>query len=467
MMSLKEIQEAFKGDDENLRQAALADLDRHMLADADNAEAIYLLGFYFILVGNPPLAYNLFMRSFQLSGNDASCNNVGLALSQLGRDDDAMEWFFKALKVNPRNASAMNHIALTMCQRNRYAEAKHYCLDALKIKDTPETRTTLSFALMALGEWEQGLVEYTHSLYTKHRVSIDYGLPIWSGEKDAVVIVHGEQGIGDEIMYARHINDMAYACKQVIVDCDHRLRHLFQRSFPHARVFGDRRAEHRPWVQAEGATHSIAAGELMRFFTPDGPARMKRYIETDPALVRMYEALFLGPNDRQSYDAGGDAGTPVRKVIGLTWSGGTRGTGRDRRTFDDEALETLVAGVVHNHSTPHGPPILVSLEYDPQQALRGAKFGIQHRHFAVGRGASYDQTAALIDSLDLVIGTDTAAHHCAGAVGTPSVMFVHEYPLWSVSEIHGARHGWYHGVEIHRKKRSESWAQAINRYFNG
>lgn len=453
MMTLKEIQEAFKGDSDELRQAALADLDKHLMADADNAEAIYLLGFYFVLMGNPPLAYNLFMRSFQLSGNDASCNNVGMALSQLGRDDEAMEWFFKALKANPRNASAMNHIALTMCQRNRYAEAKQYCLDALKIKDTPETRTTLAFAMMALGQWEQGLVEYTYSLHTKHRVDIDYGLPRWNGEKDAVVIVHGEQGIGDEIMYARHISDMAYACKQVIVDCDHRLRHLFQRSFPHARVFGDRRAEHRPWVQAEGATHSIAAGELMRFFTPGGPRRMERYIETDPDLARMYEALF-NANDG-------------RKVIGLTWSGGSRGTGQARRTFDDDALEALVANVVNAHSTLHGPPILVSLEYDPQQALRGAKFGIQHRHFAVGRGASYDQTAALIDSLDMVIGTDTAAHHCAGAVGTPSVMFVHEYPLWSVSEIHGDRHGWYAGVEIHRKKRSETWAQAINRYFNG
>ena len=68
-------------------------------------------------------------------------------------------------------------------------------------------------------------------------------LPEWDGSPGKTVIVYGEQGIGDEIMFASLLPEMIRDCKQVIFDCHKKLHRLFAASFPMIDIYPTREDE--------------------------------------------------------------------------------------------------------------------------------------------------------------------------------------------------------------------------------
>lgn len=426
-------------------EEALAIADAVLAGDYDDIESLFVLGQFYVRQENYPLAHVLFRRVSQLQPSNPSVwSNIGMCLVSLGDEREAVRCFEKALSINPDNPGALANMALIASNDCDYTKALGYCNRLLNKQHHIEAQVTRSFVNLALGNWAEGWDDYSAALQTKFRIDIDYGLPRWDGRSNARVIVHGEQGLGDEIMYASCIADLGQRIGHgnIILDVDHRLSAWFRRAFPHAAVYGDRRADERPWLADAGATHSIAIGELPRFFRRGGPTHAVGYLTPNPELKRMYTALQAD-------------GKPERR-IGLCWSGGTKGTKQAARELDDESIRNLMRAFPDAR--------FFSLEYNADQAKRGVPMGIAHHHFAVGAGSSYDHTAAYIAALDLVVGTDTTAHHAAGAMGVPSIMLVGARPLWINSDIHGDRHGWYDSVQLFRQRNGESWRQTTARF---
>ena len=71
---------------------------------------------------------------------------------------------------------------------------------------------------LMLREWSEGWKLYHDTLGVKHREGRDYGLPEWNGEPGTVV-AYGEQGVGDEIMFATCLNELAQT-NDVLFDCE-------------------------------------------------------------------------------------------------------------------------------------------------------------------------------------------------------------------------------------------------------
>jgi hypothetical protein len=63
--------------------------------------------------------------------------------------------------------------------------------------------------------------------------------------------------------------------------------------------------------------------------------------------------------------------------------------------------------------------------------------------------------------LDGIVGMHTSVHHLAGALGKKSTVLVPENPMWMYA--YGDSMPWYADNRYHRQKRSESWADCINR----
>ena len=68
-----------------------------------------------------------------------------------------------------------------------------------------------------------------------------------------------------------------------------------------------------------------------------------------------------------------------------------------------------------------------------------------------------DDTAALIERLDLVITVDTAVAHLAGAMGKPTWLLLHDFAdcRW---ELEADRSYWYRDVSLIRQSRPGDWA---------
>jgi len=408
-------------------------------ADHDDALGHFLMGRIHADAGRFGMAHAFFARCVELKPDrHEAWNNLGMCLESMHRNGMARQAFEKALSLAKKPGYLAN-LGLTWLHDGDPHRALRFTSRALEMDSTCKAAAiTSGFAHLQLGAWPEGWKGFAQALGGKFRARIDYGLPEWAGERDAHVIVYGEQGLGDEILYGSCIPDVLATARAVTIDCDERLAKVFAASFPHASVHGTRRSEHKPWL--DNQTHAIAIGDLPRLFRPSPVACPGTpYLVADPDLRAMYDAL------QARHDGGG------ARRIGIAWSAGTRATAGQRRTFEPELFRPL---------TEHAA--LFSLQYERPEPDDVLFF---HFHPATGRGADFAQTLAFIDSLDAVIGVDTTACHAAGALGKPVMVLVHDRCNWIHAPYQGDRSSWYQSMRLFRQEPGEAWPATFKRLY--
>ena len=105
----------------------------------------------------------------------------------------------------------------------------------------------------------------------------------------------------------------------------------------------------------------------------------------------------------------------------------------------------------------------VSLQYGACRAeveapLQAAGVRVHHWQEAID---DYDETAALVSALDLVISVQTALVHLAGALGKPVWVMVPAVPEWRYLQS-GETMPWYPSVRLFRQARADDWEPVID-----
>ena len=412
--------------------------------EPDNPLALFGLGSLYVKRESYGAAYNLFKRVVQLAPHrEQGWNNLGLCMDAAERHKEARECFEKALKRSPNNADYLGNLSLTWLEEQDYRKAAEVSAKALAIQPGhPGAGAIHGYANLALGNWALGWAGYECALGGKYRKEYSYGdEPRWDGSPRKRIVVYGEQGLGDEIMAASMIPDAQKDCAEVVVDCDPRLAGLFRRSFPGVHVYGTRREGEVDWLADHQPEARAAAMSLGRFYRlRDEDFRGGKYLEADPERRLQWRALF---------DSWG-----TKKRIGLCWSGGIPSTGMKRRAMGLEALRPLIESVDAD---------FVSLQYkDPTAEIEAS--GLPVRHFKRAcETQDYDDTAALVAELDLVLGVSTTAHHLADALGVQSIVFVPLRPTWLYARDPVPFHpSW----KLFRQKDGETWAKTVRRFMD-
>ncbi len=73
---------------------------------------------------------------------------------------------------------------------------------------------------------------------------------------------------------------------------------------------------------------------------------------------------------------------------------------------------------------------------------------------------NFDETAAVVAALDLVITVQTALVHLAGALGKPTWVMLQAAAEWRYGE-HGESMPWYPGVRLFRQPRPGDWQSVV------
>jgi len=275
----------------------------------------------------------------------------------------------------------------------------------------------LGFCQLALGQFDEGWKNYHHTIGTGWRQLVQYkGEPEWDGSPDKTVALYGEQGLGDEISFASMVPDVVRTSKKVILDVDKRLKNLFARSFPEAKVYGTRAAssDTKPWADEDrDIDASLALGQCGEFFRtsresfPAGP-----YLVPCHTRTAQWRAVFK------------DKGKPV---IGIAWSGGIPKTGSKFRRVELEDWLPVFASIDAHW---------VCLQYkDASDEI--AEFTKQHPHVDLVQypwatlTKDYDDTAALVAALDCVVSVPTAVVRLAAALGTKTIVMNAKRKNWN------------------------------------
>jgi hypothetical protein len=408
-------------------------------ADPDDAQCLFIMALLFARAERFGEAIPLLEKVTRLKPSKAGAwNNLGMCYQECGRIKQAQAAFKKAIDLAPSPDYYANLGAAYNAECN-YTEGKRWCRKALDIEPHHATaQATMGFCDLAQGNWADGWRGYDYSLGGRFRKEVKLGNePRWGGEYVENLFVYGEQGIGDEIMYASCLEDARAKAANVTVECDPRLAGLFARSFPSVEVRGTRRAD-PAWAVGRTFDAGCGIGQLPRFFRPSVDACPRRpYLVADPERRLQWRSLF---------DSWG------KPVIGIAWSGGRANTQRKERAVGLEAFRSYIKRT---------DAVFVSLQYT-DAAEEVAATGLPVRIFdRATRSPDFDDTAAFVAELDYVIGPPTTIHHVAGGLGKPSTILVPSRPMWDVA--HGDRLPWYEAQVFHRQRSGESWADCVKR----
>lgn len=431
---VKEIQKAvFQLVEQKELEQASRLLETLLSHNPNDGVALNFMGVIHLELQNFHLAYQYFRRATQETPNAAPVwTNFGLAAHELGRNEEAIKCYLHSAQLNNEYAKAYVNAAAVFIEESRWDDAEKACNIALQIDGASDlAKKNLAHVHLARHDWRKGWEYWDLALGCKYRKEWVYGKEArWNGDKGLAVVVYGEQGLGDEINYASVIPDAIKDCKKVIIDCDPRLEKLFKRSFPKADVHGTRREESPAWLKDARIDARCAISSLPRFYrNKDEDFPGTPYLKADPDLVRMFKAMWNG-----------------KKAYGICTHGGSKLTGESWRKLEANDFIPLF--------TSHPDAVFVSLDYKGQ--LNHPK--VKELPWAT-QVADYDLTAALIASLDAVVGITTTAMHCANGLGIRTRTLVSDRHQWRYE----GDYLWAKSCTLHRQGKDEPWRNVVRR----
>lgn len=394
--------------------------------DPSSTTILFALGTLYLRKKYNALAIQVYKRALEINDKLACVwNNLGFVYREEQKRELAEDAFVKASKLNPNDADCWANLGGLYVADGRPEKAIVYMDRALKVDPNHEcAKWNRSLAYLEQGDYSKGFEDYDAGVRTADRQERVYqDAKRWDGTRGKTVVVYGEQGIGDEIMFASVIPDLMKDCN-VIFDAHPRLYEIFRHSFPNIPIYGTRKDNEIAWPAYHRIDAKIAIGSLAKFYRrykKDFPGT--KYLSPDPMLESKYHYILTGISTH-------------RMNIGISWAGGIKTTNKKERTIALEKWLPIFKNVDAN---------FISLQYVDGAQEEINKFteahGIQIHHWQ-DTIDDYDETAALVSNLDMVISVPQSVVHLAGALGVPTFQLTPRRSLWQMG-VYGEDMPWY------------------------
>jgi tetratricopeptide (TPR) repeat protein len=421
------------------RVAAEAIYREVLAAQPDHALAQHYLGVIHYQRHELAMALPLLEQSVAARPTEAEFhNNLGLALAAADRESDAIRAYRTALALKPEHAVAWSNLGLALQAQNEIAGAIDAFRQALAVKpDFPHARWNLALALLLDGQFAEGWREYDARL-TLSELGRDREVPpgaMWDGSSLAgkTLLLYPEQGLGDALQFARYATQLAGAGVRCVIRCSPMLAPLLASIPGVAQVC----REDEPLPQYDAHLPLLSLPRVLGMTPATIPATV-RYVVVGDAKRATARTLLA----RES----------ARQTVGLAWAGNPAHTNDRHRSVALAALAPLFA-----------VPGLgwFSLQQGPAAAQIATTPGAERLRPLAASG-TFEDTAALIAELDLVISVDTSIAHLAGALARPTWVLLPFAPDWRW-RLEGDVSPWYPTLRLFRQPRPGDWASVVER----
>mgnify|MGYP003386982825 CR=1 FL=1 len=467
-------------------QDALVQLDRALEIQPDYAPTHNDRGLVLNQLGRTTEALDSFLRAAALSpGMAVAHSNVAQTLNALGRPEEALVSADAALSLDQGLVNAWRHrgralfilesfdaalasqqvalsrggrrvdllmdLAMTVAALGQYGEALALFGEASAAEPTtPLLRYRRAFVRLVTHDFAGGWRDYEERWTlgqaddqvpgsitdrVRHRFTLNPTNLDLEGKR---VLVVDEQGIGDKIMFASVLPDLAAVAAHVTCVVAARLFSLFVHAFPGIEI----RAGSGPGIaDPDDYDVIVALGSLPAAFRrsiTDFPGRP--YLPVRPTIIADWRRR-LGPRT-------------TRLRIGISWRGGTATSRARARSMDLEQLSPLLdradceffnlqygdfADEVATANGRRARPI-VSL---PPDDIR-----------------DFEPLAGLVSALDAVVTVQTSLAHLTGALGQTGLVMIPKNAEWRYG-MAGSKMIWYDALRLIRQSDAGDWRPVI------
>ena len=415
-----------------------------MIALAQNRPEAYInLGLMHQNAGRLDEAEKLYRRAIKVGPKTTVAHlNLGVVHVLRREEDAALACFQQTLKLDPNRKDALLNLA-GVYERTGNAEGAARALDRLVALAPTDITANMARAnaLFMIGRWKDAWTSY----HRRHAIFWGAGRALpgrpWRGEDVAgkTVLLSFEQGLGEQIMFASMIPEIARAAKHVIVECEARLVALFQRSFPGVEIVAWS-AQWHPRVRASDIDFHAALGDpglwlrdsFTRFPAHGG------YLVPEPARVSEMRGRYV-------------AMANGKRIAGLAWHSAAIPFG-PQKSVPLDALAPLLA---------RDDILWVNLQHG---AARGEARAPVWTDPAIDPAGDFDPLAAQIAAIDIVVSASNGTAHLAAALGKPTFLIlpkvIGRHWYWFPER---ESNPWYPAARPFVQDRDGVWASAIAR----
>jgi tetratricopeptide (TPR) repeat protein len=396
------------------------------------------------------------------------CNRGG-ALQQLQRFDEALASYDKAIALMPDSPEAFYNRGLALAELNRFDQALASYDKAIALApDYAEAFCSRGAALLALKRLDAALTSYDKAIalkpnyadaymnralvkllqgryhegwadhewrwrardFSSKRPNVD--APIWRGENlsGRHLLVFGEQGLGDVIQFVRFLPLLAERCKITLL-VPAKLVPLL-----------------RPSIEQTEIVSELSGAESFDFQVPllSLPLAFDTRLETIPSKTPY---LVASPERVKVWDERLPKSRALR--VGIGWAGNPIfSTDRSRSIGLPRLLPLLpVPGVQ-----------FISLQKDLRAGDEELLCQYPHVIHVGDKLEDFNDTAAVMSLLDLIISSDTAPVHLAGALGRPVWVLLRHVPDWRWL-LDRDDSPWYPSARLFRQPAAGDWDSVV------
>lgn len=365
-------------------------------------------------------------------------NNQGVVLQEMQRFDEALRSYEQAILIKPDYTEAYINRANALKDMRRLEEASQSYEKAMLIdpKDA-ESHWNAALFMLLMGNFSSGL-----PLYEWRKFKLDplgdrtYHRPLWRGAEslsNKTILVHWEQGFGDTIQFCRYVGELTVMGANVLFAPQKPLKKLMSMLNASVQI-----------VDVDDKTLKFD------FHCPllSLPFALKTELATIPDQVPYLNiGTDLIAHWKQKIGVKGFK-------IGICWQGST-GKADAGRSFSISHLESMsrIPGVR-----------LISLHKGEGAAqLQDLPEGMTVETFDLDAGPdAFVDTAAAINCCDLIISSDTAVAHLAGALGVNTWIAIKHIPDWRWM-LDRNDSPWYPTMRLFRQDTHGDWDGVFSR----
>ena len=401
--------------------------------------ALNNLGNVHFLQDRPDEAIACYERALATNPEHAEAlNNLGNVLQARGETAKTVECFERAVRAKPESAEALGNLANVLHLQGHTDRALDYYQRSLRIApDFAESHHNLALLYLSQGRFAEAWPEFAWRLKCANYPRRVLREPLWHGEdlNGRTLLIHAEQGFGDTLMLLRYVPLVRARGGRVLLEVQPRLV---------------------PLLTAADYRDVIAGGSPLPPFDLqipilNLPGVFGTTVETIPSVVPYLTA------DPSLVDAWRDKLAPLAgRRVGIGWQG-SRGYALDRTrsiALKHFAALAAVAGVQ-----------LISLQKtDGREQLSevAGQFAVHDLGESLDEAGAFVDTAAVMKNLDLVITSDTALAHLAGALGVPVWVALAKVPEWRWLTGR-ADSPWYPTMRLFRQSSAGDWPEVFTR----
>lgn len=416
---------------------AIASLRRAIAIHPGYAEAHSNLGSQLEARGDLEEAAAEYRQALALQpGLAVAHNNLGNVLQAQGHLEEALASYRQAIAIRPDYADAHNNLGNALQAAGRLDEAVRSHDRAIELSPgDADAHWNKAFALLLKGDYGQGwpLFEWRWKALEQRGLAQRFAQPPWLGDapvQGRTILLHHEQGLGDTLQMLRYARLLAAQGATVLVEVPAVLARLA--------------------ATVPGVSGVVVAGAPLPAFDLHCPC-MSLPLAFGTTLASVpAEVPYLFAPDPVREDWRVRLGAPVRRRVGLAWSGSVAHRNDRNRSVALERLLPLLDADAQFHS--------LQKEYRGGDAALLAADG-RLRDWSASLGDLAD-TAGLVGALDLVVTVDTAVAHLAGGMGKPTWLLLPFGPDYRWL-LHRADSPWYPTMRLFRQPAPGDWGAVV------